>query len=91
MSKAWELSNDIESISCRICNVRDVLELIAVDIVSEPTSGATWAARDMLESIIQELDKQAQNAMELHKELSNVEATPKKAKKKKEFDMDGRC
>jgi len=83
MSKAWELSNDIESISCRICNVKDVLELIATDLIAEPSSGAIWATRDMLNTICEELDKQAQNAMELHKELSSVEATPKKKAVKK--------
>ena len=82
MDNAWEISNELESISYRISNAKDVLELIAVDLANEPQSGATWAVRDMLKNICKDLNEQADKFMDIHKANKVAETTPKKAKKK---------
>jgi hypothetical protein len=71
----WQAANDIEELSYKLANVRDMVELVAED-VSDPYSGALWAIKDMLENIEDKVAKQADAVMELHR------ADLKKAKKK---------
>lgn len=71
----WEAANDIEELSYKLANVRDMIELVAED-VSDPYSGALWAIKDMIEHIEDKVAKQADVIMELHR------ADLKKAKKK---------
>jgi protein-tyrosine-phosphatase len=71
----WQAANDIEELSYKLANVRDMVELVAED-VSDPYSGALWAIKDMIEHIEDKIAKQADAVMELHR----VEL--KKAKKK---------
>lgn len=71
----WQAANDIEELSYKLANVRDMVELVAED-VSNPYSGALWAIKDMIEHIEDKVAKQADAVMELHR----VEL--KKAKKK---------
>jgi hypothetical protein len=71
----WQAANDIEELSYKLANVRDMIELVAED-VQDPYSGALWAIRDMIEQIEGKIGKQADDVMELHR------ADLKKAKKK---------
>jgi hypothetical protein len=71
----WQTANDIEELSYKLANVRDMVELVAED-VSDPYSGALWAIKDMIEHIEDKVAKQADAVMELHR------ADLKKAKKK---------
>jgi protein-tyrosine-phosphatase len=71
----WQAANDIEELSYKLANVRDMVELVAED-VSDPYSGALWAIKDMIENIEDKVAKQADALMELHR------ADLKKAKKK---------
>jgi hypothetical protein len=71
----WQAANDIEELSYKLANVRDMVELVAED-VSDPYSGALWAIKDMIEHIEDKFAKQADAVMELHR------ADLKKAKKK---------
>ena len=71
----WIAANEIEELSYKLANVRDMIELVAEDVES-PYSGALWAIKDMIELIEDKVDKQADAIMELHR------AELKKAKKK---------
>ena len=71
----WQAANDIEELSYKLANVRDMVELVAED-VSDPYSGALWAIKDMIENIEDKVAKQADAIMDLHR------ADLKKAKKK---------
>ena len=71
----WQTANDIDQLSYKLANVRDMIELVAED-VQDPYSGALWAIRDMIEQIEGKIGKQADDVMELHR------ADLKKAKKK---------
>jgi hypothetical protein len=71
----WIAANEIEELSYKLANVRDMIELVAEDVES-PYSGALWAIKDMIEQIEKQIDKQADAVMELHR------ADLKKAKKK---------
>jgi hypothetical protein len=71
----WQTANDIEELSYKLANVRDMVELVAED-VENPYSGALWAIKDMIEHIEDKVAKQADAVMELHR------ADLKKAKKK---------
>jgi protein-tyrosine-phosphatase len=71
----WQAANDIEELSYKLANVRDMVELVAED-VSDPYSGALWAVRDMIEHIQDKVAKQADVLMELHRETLK----PKKRK-----------
>ena len=71
----WIAANEIEELSYKLANVRDMIELVAEDVES-PYSGALWAIKDMIEQIEDKVGKQADAIMELHR------ADLKKAKKK---------
>ena len=71
----WIAANEIEELSYKLSNVRDLIELVAED-VDGPYSGALWAIKDMIEQIEDKVAKQADAVMELHRE------DLKKAKKK---------
>jgi hypothetical protein len=71
----WQAANDIEELSYKLANVRDMVELVAEDVDS-PYSGALWAIKDMIEHIEDKVAKQADAIMELHR------ADLKKVKKK---------
>jgi hypothetical protein len=72
----WQAANDIEELSYKLANVRDMVELVAEDVDS-PYSGALWAIKDMIEQIEDKVAKQADAIMELHRETLK----PKKVKK----------
>jgi archaellum component FlaC len=69
MDKLWEIASEIDSLTCRISNIKDILEIVAQDI-EDPYSGALWSARDMLEDLSEKVDQQIHALMSLHVEVS---------------------
>lgn len=55
----WKLASDIEDVSYKIINVKDVVELAAERVMDCPESGALWAITDMLEIQIQTMENLA--------------------------------
>jgi hypothetical protein len=88
MKDLWEVANEIESLACRVSNLKDVIEIVAADI-QDPHSGALWSARDHLETLADTIEQQVQNLMDIHrdqkvKEMQVVsEVKPKKKAVKK--------
>ena len=80
MNKLWDVANEIEGLSYKLSNLTHVLELIATDI-PDPQSGATWAARSMMETLSEELEAQAENLLAVYKELVVAETLTKPKKK----------
>jgi hypothetical protein len=72
----WDAANDLEEMSYKLSNIRDVVELIAQG-VDDPHSGALWAVHSMMDDLQSKMYVQADKIMELHKE----ESKQKKAKK----------
>jgi protein-tyrosine-phosphatase len=82
----WTAANEIEELSYKLANVRDMIELVAED-VQDPYSGALWAIKDMIEQIEDKVSKQADAVMELHRKQlvidksHFIEKKPKRVKK----------
>ncbi len=72
----WQAANDIEELSYKLANVRDMVELVAED-VSDPYSGALWAVHSMIDDLQNKVIFQAEKIMDLHRETIK----PKKVKK----------
>jgi hypothetical protein len=72
----WQAANDIEELSYKLANVRDMVELVAED-VSDPYSGALWAVHSMIDDLQNKVIVQADAIMDLHRETLK----PKKSKK----------
>jgi hypothetical protein len=72
----WDAANDLEEISHKLANIRDVIELVA-EGVDSPHSGALWAIHSLVDDLQDKMYVQADKIMELHRE----ENKPKKAKK----------
>jgi hypothetical protein len=93
----WEVANEIESLACRVSNIKDIVEMVATSVPTEPESGSLWAVRDHLEILAERIDVQVQHLMDIHRDqkVKEVEVASevklKKKKKKEEVDMDGRC
>ena len=89
MKDIWEVANEIESLACRVSNLKDVIEIVAEDI-QDPHSGALWSARDHLEILADKIEQQVQNLMDIHRDqkikeievVSAVKPAKKKAVKK---------
>jgi hypothetical protein len=65
MTDLWEISNEVENLSHKISNVKDMVEMVATD-AQDPHSGALWGVCDSLEAIAQKIECQAQNIMNLY-------------------------
>lgn len=83
----WEVANEIESLACRISNVKDMVEIVATAI-QDPESGALWAVHDHLEILSKKIEDQVQNLMDIRREQIiketeiEIEAEVKPTKKK---------
>lgn len=80
MNKLWEIANEVESLSYKLSSIRDVLEIVATDS-QDPTSGAIWATRDMLENITEKLEVQVEAILSTYREIVIAEQTKKPKKK----------
>ena len=75
----WEISNDIDVISYRVSSIKDVAEIVAERITTDPESGAIWGIAEMIGVMEEKLQKLSDTVMELHR----AEAVkPTKEKKK---------
>jgi hypothetical protein len=78
----WELSNMIEVVSYKLSSIRDVAEIIAERVCSDPESGAIWAVAEMIEMQENQLEKISQELLNLHRETLKPKAQPKAPAKK---------
>jgi hypothetical protein len=78
----WEISNDIDTISYRLSSIKDVAELVAERITTDPESGAIWCIAEMIEVMEEKLQKLSDTVMELHRAEHAVLTKPTKEKKK---------
>jgi hypothetical protein len=62
----WDAANDLEELSYKLSNIRDVVELIAEGVES-PYSGALWTVYTMIDNIQDKMYSQAEKVMELHR------------------------
>ena len=89
MKDIWEVANEIESLACRISNVKDMVEMVA-SAIQDPESGALWAVRDHLEILSLKIEEQVQHLMDIRRDqqvketevVSAVKSTKKKVVKK---------
>ena len=72
----WDAANDLEEMSYKLSNIRDVVELIA-ESVGDPHSGALWAVSSMMEDLQNKMYIQAEMVMELHREESKLKKEKK--------------
>jgi len=70
----WDAANNLEELSYKLSNIRDVVELIAQG-VDDPHSGALWAVHSMMDDLQNKIYIQSEMVMNLHR------AESKKAKK----------
>ena len=78
----WELANSIETVSYKIASVACVIEMVAAATPNEPESGAGWAAREMLEKYVEDLERISGDLMAVHRD-SLIQNAPKPQAKKK--------
>jgi len=72
----WDAANDLEEMSYKLSNIKDVVELIA-ESVGDPHSGALWAVSSMMEDLQSKMYIQAEMVMELHREESKLKKEKK--------------
>jgi hypothetical protein len=78
----WEISNEIDVISYRLSSIKDVAEIVAERITTDPESGAIWGIAEMIGVMEEKLMAIAQKTMELHRAEHAILAKPTKEKKK---------
>lgn len=64
----WGTACSIEEVSFKIASTKDVIELLATTLTSNPESGVAWAAVEMLEAHIQRLETLAVDLMAGHRQ-----------------------
>jgi hypothetical protein len=72
----WDAANDLEEMSYKLSNIRDVIELIA-EGVDSPHSGALWAVHSLVDDLQDKMYVQADKIMELHREQSTLKKKKK--------------
>jgi hypothetical protein len=72
----WDAANDLEEMSYKLSNIRDVIELIA-EGVDSPHSGALWAVYSLVDDLQDKMYIQADKIMELHREQSTLKKKKK--------------
>jgi len=78
--KMWEIACNIETLSYKIDSVASIVELVAEKTISEPESGALWAASEILRDLGEKVQTESQNLLDLRREIPDT--PPKKEKKK---------
>jgi len=78
----WEISNDIDVISYRLSSIKDVAEIVAERITTDPESGAIWGIAEMIGVMEEKLQKLSDTVMELHRAEHATLTKPTKEKKK---------
>jgi hypothetical protein len=72
----WDAANNLEELSYKLSNIRDVIELIA-EGVDSPHSGALWAVHSLVDDLQDKMYIQADKIMELHREQSTLKKKKK--------------
>jgi len=72
----WDAANNLEELSYKLSNIKDVVELIAQG-VNSPHSGALWAVHSMMDDLQTKMYVQSEFMMTLHRAKSKQ----RKAKK----------
>ena len=85
MSNYYEISCKLDTIQYKLENAADVLEIIAESLHEDPSSGAVWCIRDVIERLADDLAQVSSLAMQYQTEEREAlrEALEAKAKKKK--------
>ena len=85
----WTTVNNVEECTCKIKNVANVLEIMAVAETGDIESGALWLMRDNLMELADKIELYAQDLLDCRRELmeemnkpKTSMAVPKKGKKK---------
>jgi hypothetical protein len=81
MSRYWDISNSIDVIQYKLDNLANTVEILAVDTVDNPLSGALWMVRDVIEMHTKALEELSASVMQDHV-ASKKTPTEKKASKK---------
>ncbi len=80
MSGLWEIGNKIDEAGYKLSSLKDVVEIIAEKVCSDPESGAIWAVAEMIEAQEEKLYRLSEEVMKLYREAQ--EKPVKKEKKK---------
>lgn len=81
-SNYYEISCTLDTIQYKLENAADVLEIIAESISEDPSSGAVWCIRDVIDGLAKELTHVSSLTMDYHLEQQEIKvAVPKKKKK----------
>lgn len=81
MSRYWDISNSIDVIQYKLENLANTVEILAVDTVDDPLSGALWMVRDVIEMHTKALEELSASVMQDHVASKKI-PTEKKASKK---------
>lgn len=81
MSRYWDISNSIDVIQYKLENLANTVEILAVDTVDDPLSGALWMVRDVIEMHAKALEELSASVMQDHTASKKI-PTEKKASKK---------
>lgn len=78
----YQISCKLDTIQYKLENAADVLEILAESLHDDPSSGAVWCIRDVIEGLANELTQVSSLSMDYHIEGQEaLEAKPKKKKK----------
>ena len=83
MSETWNAINKLETLTYKVSNAADVLELIAVECKEDPTSGAIWYMSESLKALVREAENDVEELYRNHLREINPPKPEKKEKKKK--------
>jgi len=83
MSETWNAINKLETLTYKVSNAADVLELIAVECTEDPTSGALWYMSESLKALVREAENDVVELYRNHLREINPPKPEKKEKKKK--------
>lgn len=81
MSETWNAINKLETLTYKVSNAADVLELMAVECIEDPQSGALWYMRDSLKALANEFEKEVEALYRNH--LAELNADKPRSEKKK--------
>ena len=84
MSNLWGVANEIDSLNCRVTNVKNIIEMVAEHISTDVESGALWAAADSLGDICDKMDLRISELMQINRIQNEKDSAvlEKKGKKK---------
>lgn len=81
MSETWNAINKLETLTYKVSNAADVLELMAVECTEDPQSGALWYMSESLKALAKEAEREVEELYRSH--LQALNEGVKKEKKKR--------